>query len=112
MDPTRPLDVVVQVESPHVAQYRLFARPADQANFVAFASGTDQTSGQAHPVGPLPPGSEIGLVVDLAGNPARAWRVRLSCVQDGAPIPGATTVLSGTTDDSGADSATARMTVS
>lgn len=112
MDPTRPLDVVVQVESPHVAQYRLFVRPADQAAFTAFASGTDLTSGQAHAVGPLPRGSEIGLAFDVGGNPRTAYRVRLSCVQDGDPVPGATTVVSGTTDENGADSATGRVTVS
>jgi hypothetical protein len=112
MDPTRPLDAVVQVESPHVAQYRLFARPADQAAFTGFASGTDLSAGQPHPVGPLPQGSEIGVAFDVGGNPRTAYRVRLSCFQDGAPIPGATTVVSGTTDENGADSATGRVTVS
>jgi hypothetical protein len=111
MDPTRPLDVVVQVESPHVVRYQLFARKAGEEEFVQFAEGTDQTSGQAHPASPLPHGSEIGGAFSIVGNPRTAYRIRLSCFQNQAPIPGASTVVSGVTDENGADAVDGRVTL-
>ncbi|HEV3052758.1 MAG TPA: hypothetical protein VGX50_20760 [Longimicrobium sp.] len=112
MDPNRPLDVVVDVESPHVVQYRLFAHKAGENDFVPFADGTDQTSGQPHSVGPLARGSEIGGRFDIAGNPRTAYRIRLSCSQDGSPIPGASTAVTGTTDETGVDATRGKVTLS
>lgn len=103
MDPTRPIDVLVRCESPHVVRYRLFVRPAGEAEFRQFAAGTNRGELDSHAVGPLPNGSEIGGAFNIVGNERTAYRVRFGCAQDGALIPGASAAVTGVTDDNGAD---------
>ena len=105
MDPTAPLQVTVQIDSPQVVVYRLwFQRPGD-AGWTLFANGTDETpstaSGHAFTVGPLPSGSLIGYQLILSGNPVTVFRVVLAIAQGGAPLAGGPLVLEGVTDDTG-----------
>jgi hypothetical protein len=105
MNPSAPVQVNVQLDSPQVVVYRLwFQRPADQG-WTPFADGTDEhasgPSGHSFTVGPLPAGSKIGYQFILSGNPVTAYRVRLGVSQDGATLPGAQVTLQGNTDDSG-----------
>lgn len=109
MDPTRPIDVRVRSESPHVVRYRLFVRLAGENEFRRFASGSDKGTGQSHQIGPLPRGSEIGGAFNIAGNPRTAYRIRFECAQDGATIPGASAPVAGVTDDNGVDAVDQRI---
>jgi hypothetical protein len=109
MDPTRPIDVLVRCESPHVVRYRLFVRPANENDFQKFAAGTNRGELDTHPIGPLPNGSEIGGSFNIVGNERTAYRVRFGCAQDGNVIPGASVAITGVTDDNGADSVDQRI---
>jgi hypothetical protein len=105
MDPTAPLQVTVQIDSPQVVVYRLwFQRPGD-AGWTQFANGTDEdssaASGHTFTVGPLPAGSKVGYQFILSGNPVTVFRVELTVAQRGAPLGGGPLMLEGTTDDTG-----------
>ncbi len=105
MDPTRPLQVTVEIDSPQVVVYRLWFRKPGDAQFTIFATGTDEAessqSGHTHVVGPLPAGSEIRNFFLFSGNPNTAYRARVTAAQDGAPLPGAEADVTGTTDSGG-----------
>lgn len=109
MDPTRPIEVRLRCESPHVVRYRLFVRRGGEDGFQQFAIGTNRGEGDAHTVGPLPSGSEIGGAFNIVGNPRTAYRIIFGCGQDGAPIPGASAEVTGVTDDDGADAVDERI---
>lgn len=104
MDQDLPIDVIVNVESPHVVHYGLFIKQQGEPDFTKFAGGTDQDAGTPHSVGPVRPGSTVGGVIDVVGGAQTAYRIRLSCHQGGSPIPGASTTVTGTTDAEGVDS--------
>jgi hypothetical protein len=105
MDPTLPLDVSVQIDSPQVVVYRLwFQRPGD-TGWTLFANGTDEdssnASGHVFSMGPLPAGSKLGYQFILSGNPSTVYRVTMGLAQGGAALPGQAQLMEGVTDDTG-----------
>ena len=104
MDPTRPVDVIVRIDSPQVVAYRLwFRRPGDTTGTI-FATGDDQSPNPAtYTVGPLPGGSTIRYFMLINGNPQTAYRVALGVEQGGGLIV-APVLLTGTTDGDGSAS--------
>lgn len=87
MDPTRPLDVTVGIESPQVVAYRLFFRHPGDTQGTAFATGDDQSPNPAtFTVGPLPRGSAIRYFMLIDGNPQTAYRIVLGVEQGGSPV--------------------------
>jgi hypothetical protein len=105
MDPTLPLQVDVRIDSPQVVVYRLWFQRPGETEWTLFANGTDEdassASGHVFAVGPLPAGSKIGYQFILSGNPVTAFRVALTVSQGAAPLPSASVLLEGTTDDTG-----------
>ncbi|MEW5925862.1 MAG: hypothetical protein AB1941_00075 [Gemmatimonadota bacterium] len=104
MDPTQPIAVLVEIDSPQVVVYRLwFKRPGDTL-WTIFATGTDEEatnpSAHQHVVGPLPEGSRIAYHVIFSGNPETFFRVRITASQSGSPLD-EPVVIDGTTDASG-----------
>lgn len=105
MDPNSPVQVNVQLDSPQVVVYRLWFQQPGDTEWTLFANGTDEdasaSSGHTFTVGPLAAGSKIGYQFIFSGNPVTAFRLRLAVGQNGAPLPGCSATLEGTTDDSG-----------
>ena len=105
MDPSKPITVSVEIDSPQVVVYRLwYAKPGDTA-WTTFATGTDEAatnpSAHHHTVGPLPEGSKVAYHVIISGAPATFYRVRFTASQEGNVIGGGTTV-DGYTNEKGA----------
>lgn len=105
MDPSLPIVVLVQIDSPQVVVYRLwYQRPGDPL-WTVFATGTDEDASDAsahqHVVGPLPEGSKLAYHLIFSGNRETSFRARLSASQNGATLPGAEVTVDGTTDASG-----------
>ena len=105
MDPTRPIAVLVEIDSPQVVVYRLWFRRPGETLWTVFATGTDEEatnpSAHQHVVGPLPAGSRLAYHVIFSGNPVTSFRVRLTASQDGRPLDGGEVMIDGTTDGSG-----------
>jgi hypothetical protein len=105
MDPSSPIQVNVQLDSPDVISYRLFFKRPSDSGWTVFANGTDEdaatASGHTYTVGPLPSGSKIGYRFLISGNPVTAFRIRVDVGQHGSLLPNGHVPVAGTTDGSG-----------
>ena len=104
-DPTRPLDIEVSFESPHVVLYRLWIRRPGEETWTVIASGTDDAesnpSAHRHRLPPLPRGSQVAVLMNLSGNPESAFRARLELLQEGDTLVGGAHTFRGITDAEG-----------
>lgn len=111
MDPTRPLDVTVRIDSPQVVAYRLFFRRPGDTQGTVFGNGDDQSPNPASfPVGPLPSGSRIRYFMLINGNPQTAYRIVLGVEQGGGEVV-PPVQITGTTDGDGTASERGEVTL-
>ncbi|WP_046244315.1 hypothetical protein [Hymenobacter terrenus] len=105
IDTTKPLAVVLTFHSPHAVAYRLWYKHPDDAKYTILATGTDSEpsnpSKHTHMVNALPSGSELVYLAWLSGNGNTPYRIEITLVQNGLPLPGGTFVEEGSTDAEG-----------
>ena len=102
VDPTRPIDLNVVGQSPHVVVYRVWVMlPGGQWEVIGTGSTADNIADH-YQKGPYPEGTKLAYWFGIAGNPSTDWQALLSIAQDGKIVPGGACLEQGKTNSKGA----------
>ena len=103
VDPTRPLQVNVANQSPHVVAYKIWVkRPnTDWADVGEGQTADDKPD--FHTTGPCPKGTVLDYWFGIGGNPLTAWSALVTLSQDAHIVEGGLCGETGTTDADGVD---------
>ncbi len=103
-DPSQPLQVSVQLESPHYVTFAMWYKRPEDPKWISFAGGNDDESARLssheYEIGMLPSGSLLYYFFHFAGNIRTAYRATVALKQNRQAV-GAATVLSGITNEKG-----------
>jgi len=101
-DDSRPLDINLVGQSPHVFAYRMWYRRHDDADWSEFAAGDTEDDVPDHnPTGPHPDGTQIVMNVAIGGKPNSTFRFVVTFGQGGQVVQGGTFVRTGKTGANG-----------
>lgn len=97
----KPVEFNLVVHSPHVVDYRIWTRTANQSEWQDVHRGTTNDPQPEFKALSVTNGMRLAYWLHVGGNPGTHFRVILTLGQDGQLLPNGKLLVEGTTDDSG-----------